>query len=232
MQRVNSLSTFLAKNSSRALISSRGLFGMGNLPTIKSFSIGMMNLEAKKSEIDVLALISDKPFKKEIADVLMAPLDNKDIEVLPEGSLFLPEIKYRRILNKAFMPGGWSLIPIGSYNIMDKCIVQEYALICNGQFVSQVYGEQTFDPSEQSFKTLGTALEGCKSNALMRCCKDLGIGSELWDPNFVREWKKQNVVAVLCENVKNKTIKVLYRRKDRPAFQYPYTEKQIINQQY
>jgi hypothetical protein len=25
-----------------------------------------------------------------------------------------------------------------------------------------------------------TATEGCKSNALMRCCKDLGIASELW----------------------------------------------------
>ncbi|KAG2378997.1 hypothetical protein C9374_007635 [Naegleria lovaniensis] len=226
-KRVLSLSALMA-NRSRALISSS--FTNINQSMIRSFSIGMMNLQANKPEIDVLSLISNTPFKKEIADILLAPLDNKDIEVLPEGSLFLPEIKYRRILNKAFLPGGWSLIPMGAHEIKDKCIVQEYALICHGKFVSQVYGEQTFDPSEQSFKTLGTALEGCKSNALMRCCKDLGIGSELWDPNFVREWKKHNVVAVLCENVKNKTTKVLYRRKDRPAFQYPYTEKQIMNQ--
>lgn len=25
-----------------------------------------------------------------------------------------------------------------------------------------------------------TATEACKSNALMRCCKDLGVASELW----------------------------------------------------
>ncbi len=37
-------------------------------------------------------------------------------------------------------------------------------------------GEQDFfDPSG-----VATATEACKSNALMRCCKDLGIASELW----------------------------------------------------
>jgi hypothetical protein len=37
-------------------------------------------------------------------------------------------------------------------------------------------GEQEyFDPSG-----VATATEACKSNALMRCCKDLGIASELW----------------------------------------------------
>ena len=28
----------------------------------------------------------------------------------------------------------------------------------------------------------GKAMEAAKSNALMRCCKDLGVASELWDP--------------------------------------------------
>ena len=37
-------------------------------------------------------------------------------------------------------------------------------------------GEQEFfDPNG-----VATATEACKSNALMRCCKDLGIASELW----------------------------------------------------
>ena len=42
--------------------------------------------------------------------------------------------------------------------------------------VSIARGEQEyFDPSG-----IPTATESCKSNALMRCCKDLGIASELW----------------------------------------------------
>lgn len=36
-----------------------------------------------------------------------------------------------------------------------------------------------------------TATEGCKSNALMRCCKDLGVASELWDPNYITWWKSK-----------------------------------------
>lgn len=38
----------------------------------------------------------------EITSVLMAPLDHKDIEIKPDGLIYLPEIRYRRILNRAF----------------------------------------------------------------------------------------------------------------------------------
>jgi len=34
-----------------------------------------------------------------------------DIEMKPDGMIYLPEIKYRRILNRAFGPGGWGLAP-------------------------------------------------------------------------------------------------------------------------
>lgn len=44
------------------------------------------------------------------------------------------------------------------------------------RLVSIARGEQEFfDPNGVS-----TALEGAKSNALIRCCKDLGVASELW----------------------------------------------------
>lgn len=93
-----------------------------------------------------------------------------------DGLIYLPEIKYRRILNRAFGPGGWGLAPRGEHTISPKNISREYALICSGRFVSQARGEQDFF----DISGLPTASEGCKSNALMRCCKDLGIASELW----------------------------------------------------
>jgi hypothetical protein len=44
------------------------------------------------------------------------------------------------------------------------------------RLVAIARGEQEyFDPNG-----IATATEACKSNALMRCCKDLGIASELW----------------------------------------------------
>lgn len=61
-------------------------------------------------------------------------------------------------------------------------------------------GEQEyFDPSG-----IPTATEACKSNALMRCCKDLGIASELWDPRFIRTFKEKYCVEVFAEHLTTK----------------------------
>lgn len=143
--------------------------------------------------------LSTERFPKEVADILLEPINPDDVEVKPgeilllllyrvcfdtiyshtfllDGLIYLPEIKYRRILNRAFGPGGWGLAPRGEHTISPKNISREYALICSGRFVSQARGEQDFF----DVSGLPTASEGCKSNALMRCCKDLGIASELW----------------------------------------------------
>ena len=93
-----------------------------------------------------------------------------------DGILYLPEIIYRRILNQAFGPGGWGMVPRGEMTVTKNMVSREWALLAAGRLVAVARGEQTyFDPSG-----VPTASEGCKSNALMRCCKDLGIASELW----------------------------------------------------
>ena len=61
-----------------------------------------------------------------------------------------------------------------------QLITQVYALYANGKFVSQAMGEHTF--YSRNNLMYGKACESAKSNALMRCCKDLGIASELWMP--------------------------------------------------
>jgi hypothetical protein len=48
--------------------------------------------------------------------------------------IYLPEIKYRRILNKAFGPGGWGLAPRSETNVGPKVVSREYALICLGRY--------------------------------------------------------------------------------------------------
>ncbi|KAI9764688.1 MAG: hypothetical protein M1840_008080, partial [Geoglossum simile] len=51
--------------------------------------------------------LSAEPFPKEVAEILTQPIPEGDVEVKPDGIIYLPEIKYRRILNRAFGPGGW-----------------------------------------------------------------------------------------------------------------------------
>ena len=51
-----------------------------------------------------------------------------------DGMIYLPEIKYRRILNKAFGPGGWGLAPRSETNVGPKVVSREYALVCLGRY--------------------------------------------------------------------------------------------------
>ncbi|KAI1090480.1 Mgm101p-domain-containing protein [Rostrohypoxylon terebratum] len=156
-------------------------------------------------------------FGPETAQILQAPLDPEDIEVKPDGIIYLPEIKYRRILNAAFGPGGWGLAPRGQLMVHEKLVTREYALVVHGRFVAQARGEQQYFTEEG----VSTAAEGCKSNALMRCCKDLGIASELWDPRFIRKFMKEHAVQQWVEHAMTKKKKQIWLRKDDEV-RYPF----------
>ncbi|RYP78731.1 hypothetical protein DL771_000398 [Monosporascus sp. 5C6A] len=156
-------------------------------------------------------------FPPEVSAILQAPLDPDDIEVKPDGIIYLPEIKYRRILNAAFGPGGWGLAPRGELMVHEKLVTREYALVVHGRFVAQARGEQQYFSEEG----VSTASEGCKSNALMRCCKDLGIASELWDPRFIRKFMKTHAVQQWAEHVTTKKRKQIWLRKDDEV-RYPF----------
>ena len=97
--------------------------------------------------------LSMQPFDREISEILLAPVDPVDIEIKPgtplyansrtkaqprittDGLIYLPEIKYRRILNKAFGPGGWGLAPRSETNVGPRVVSREYALVCLGRYV-------------------------------------------------------------------------------------------------
>ncbi|CAG8570226.1 8285_t:CDS:10 [Diversispora eburnea] len=154
--------------------------------------------------------LSSQAFPKEVCDTLLSPINHEDIECKPDGLLYLPEIKYRRILNRAFGPGGWGLAPRGEAAVNAKNISREYCLVI-------ARGEQDYFDATG----LPTAAEGAKSNALMRCCKDLGIASELWDPVFIREFKKRYCEEVNVEYIPQKKRKKIWKKKDI-EIDYPY----------
>ena len=77
--------------------------------------------------------LSKEPFSKEATDALLERIDPEDIEIKPDGIIYLPEIKYRRILNRAFGPGGWGLAPRGETIVTGKLVTREYGLVANGR---------------------------------------------------------------------------------------------------
>lgn len=76
---------------------------------------------------------SCKPVTEGQHKILARPVDVADVEVKPDGIVYLPEIKYRRRMNEAFGPMGWSLIPRGEPVVGDNIVTREYALIVDGR---------------------------------------------------------------------------------------------------
>jgi hypothetical protein len=91
--------------------------------------------------------------------------------------------------------------------------------IQKNRFVSQAQGENGYFSPDQ----LPSSVEGCKSNALMRCCKDLGIASELWDPHFVRWFKKTHMEQVWVEHATTKKKRTFWFKKGAVEVLYPYS---------
>ena len=87
------------------------------------------------------------------------------------------------------------------------------------RLISVARGEQDYFSSEG----IPTATEGCKSNAMMRCCKDLGVASELWDPRFIRKFMASHTKEVFVEHALTKKRRKIWLRKDEDA-KYPYKE--------
>jgi len=167
--------------------------------------------------------LSTTAFAPEAAAILMEEVNMADVEVKPDGIIYLPEIKYRRILNRAFGPGAWGLAPRGETIVTQKSVTREYGLVVHGRLVSIARGEQQYFEPEG----IPTATEGCKSNALMRCCKDLGVGSELWDPVFIRKFMKSHAKEVWVEHITTKKKKRIYMRKDVDKIPYPWKEVKV-----
>lgn len=153
--------------------------------------------------------LAARPFSGKQAEVLMKAVATEDLDILPTGEVYLTQVKYRQRLNEAFGPGGWALRPLGKTIVKDNSLMREYALYADGRFVSQAVGESDYIPNNPRM-TYATALEALKSNALMRCCKDIGIASECWDRHFTEVFKHEHCIQVWRKN----SAKPQWRRKD------------------
>ncbi len=100
--------------------------------------------------------------------------------------------------------------------------MQCYCLLRLDRLVSIARGEQDYFSKDG----IPTASEGCKSNALMRCCKDLGIASELWDPRFIRKFRAEHTREVFVEHQVSKKKTKIWTRKGDPV-NYPYKESKF-----
>lgn len=119
--------------------------------------------------------------------ILFNPVKEEDVEIRPDGLIYLPWMEYVSRLRDAFGIS-WAIIPKDMPKFEGNHIFWSFYLMIQGKLAGFAIGEQQYHPSNATM-TYGDAIEGAKSNALMRLCKGLGISLELWKPSFVRGWK-------------------------------------------
>jgi hypothetical protein len=172
-----------------------------------------------------------EPFPPEIADILMAPVDENLVLIRPDGLIYVGEIEYRRRLNAAIGPGGWQIVPLGIM-VRGSVLCYEGALVALGTYRAQAIGEQSYD-AENDRMSYATAAESAKSNCLVRMCKDLGMFSELWDKEWSARWVRTHAVEVWCVNVgtrdRGKKKKQWKKKGDPPIDVYPWKEESIAD---
>lgn len=132
------------------------------------------------------------PFPDETRRVLAEAVNPRDVEIKPDGIVFLPGVAYRRILTRAFGAGGWAIAPRSPARYMkdNNIIVYHGALFCLGRFVAEAVGECFYRDNNPNM-SYASCVEGAKTDALSRCCKDLGIATEMWDANWREKWKAE-----------------------------------------
>lgn len=137
----------------------------------------------------LLPLAGTIELTKEQEDALYAPVDENMVEIRPDGLIYLPWMEYVTRLRKAFGMA-WTMIPYGNPKQFGDQIHWAFWLIIKGKPYGFAVGEQQYFENGQM--TYASAVEGAKSNALMRLCKGLGISLELWQPEFRRKWMAKN----------------------------------------
>jgi hypothetical protein len=157
--------------------------------------------------------IAASAFPEDARKVLAEPVDEAAVEVKPDGIVFLPGVWYRRQLTKAFGAGAWALAPRQPARVMGDLVIYPGALYILGRFVSEAVGECFYRPGNSNM-SYASCLEGARTDALTRCCKDLGMGSELWDAAWRDRWLAKYTDKTWDKEARNGRGAYKFTRKD------------------
>ena len=123
-------------------------------------------------------------------EILYASVKDEEVFIKPDGLIYLQWKYYSQRLNKSVGGTGWAMIPEGMPKMAENIMLWGFHLVIRGVYCGFAIGEQEVYQSRGGMRsmTFGEQCEGAKSNALMRLCKGIGIGLELWDKNFIDRW--------------------------------------------
>lgn len=170
--------------------------------------------------LQLYATASTLKLEKDESDKLTAAFDDSLIEIRPDGHIYLPQTYFRERLNQTLGIGQWGLVTKGSHKEVkgegkdEKVkLFLNGVLVIRGCFVAEAVGEAELHADNVN-QSIGTCWESAKSDCITRCCKDLSIATQTYQPTYVREWQKKYAIAVWVEG----KTKPQWRRIDAQPF--------------
>lgn len=161
---------------------------------------------AAQAKIDAVAALTHSAYQKasqlSLTDAEIAALtaDFQDEAFKPgaagkENLIYIEHAFLRDRLNSVFRPGQWAIVPRSRWaedfttrkGDQASRVYVEAMLCIRGCFAAEAVGEMEYYPSNAG-QNYGDAVEGAKTAALRRCCKELGIGLQAWKKDWCDGW--------------------------------------------
>lgn len=119
-----------------------------------------------------------------------------------EHLIYIEHAFLRDRLNSVIGPGQWAVIPRSRWGEDYKTrngkaatrIYVEAMLMVRGCFVAEAVGEMSYFPNNDA-QSYGDAVEGAKTAALKRCCKEFGVGLQAWKKDWCEGWWQRKNAA-------------------------------------
>lgn len=146
---------------------------------------------------------SDLKLNPEEEKGLLKPFDEAEIDIRPDGLIYLPTVYLRKRLNQVLGIGQWALIRRAEPMIKDNKCIYPAALYIRGKFASESIGGAEYHTSNPN-QNWDDVVESARTDALSRCCKDIGLNAECWEPVFGEKWIKKYATKVWRNKAKNK----------------------------
>lgn len=149
--------------------------------------------QARVQEVtDALAPAYAKASTLELSDeeiaALQAVFPDDAVEIRPhDGLIYIPHIHISNRLNRVLKPGQWATVCRRHW--LDGTVMYgEYVLVVRGCYVGESIGGHPYVANNPK-TNFSDALESTRAEALRRICgKTLGVGSQVWDPGYSRDW--------------------------------------------
>lgn len=186
---------FVRNRSSQQALAWQNLMRLPNRPTSdmrNPFADEAMQVD--ESWKALYATVSTRAFDDRTAEILATPVRDEDLEFRPPiGLVYMKYERYKELLDEAFGFASWHLVPRGPLTLSGRTISRPYALMAQNQFIAEARGDYqppgtTFPSNPAADPTVKKELE---YTALVRCCKDLGVASELWDRKYLDKFRKK-----------------------------------------